>query len=292
MQRRAMLKIIPFSFAGLTRLLRAAQNPATAAGPGNRSTVAEVKLDRGTPTLFLDGRPRFAGMYWISTPLADKWESADAVRRAGEAGIHTYAFDVGSGVEWVGPGPGRSGHYDFSTVEARFGRIVDADPQARFHLRCQLEIGADDWWAKLYPKELEVGSNGRPYTQSFASRLWREQAKDFLRAYLAHLGRAGLADRIVAVQVGAGHTGEWVKGETAMYSLTSDYSDPMRVHFRDWLRGRYQNDTARLRAAWNAPNATFDTAEAPGAAEQLQTKGYSFRDPRREQKVIDYYRCL
>jgi hypothetical protein len=279
MQRRDVLKLAPLIFARVNGL----------AATGG---AAEVKMHNGAPALFLDGQPVFAGLYWVSAPTPEKWESAAPSRRAAEAGIHIYAFDMGSGSEWIGPKSGRLDHFDFSSVEARYARVVDADPKARFHLRCQLEIGADDWWSKMYPDECELNSTGRRYTQSFASRVWRDQAKAFIRALVAHLEKTGLLDRVVAIQPGAGHTGEWVKGETAMYNVCSDYSEPMRRHFRAWLSERYGSDAARLRSAWNQSDASFDTAEVPSAAEQLQSKKFTFRDPKQEQKVIDYYRCL
>jgi hypothetical protein len=250
------------------------------------SITAEVKTHRGTPTLFIDGQPTFSAAYWVSAPSVAKWESAEASRGAAAAGIHTYAFDVGSGIEWSKP------DYDFSTVKARFGRIVDVDPEARFHLRCQLEIGADDWWSKLHPQELELHSNGRRYTQSFASRAWREQANSFLRAYIQQLSETGLLDRVVAFQVGAGHTGEWVKGETSMYDVCGDYSEPMRRHFRAWLRLRYRDDLVSLRKAWHDSGITFETAEVPPAQDQLHARRYIFRDPLLEGRTIDYFRCL
>jgi hypothetical protein len=251
-----------------------------------------VKPYRGVPTVHLNEKPVFAAINWVSTPSTDGWTSAAAARRASEAGVHIYAFEAGTAAEWKGPRPGKSDPFDFSTVEARFGRIIDVDPEARFQLRCHLEIGADDWWAKLYPEECEIHSNGRRYTQSFASRLWRDQARQFLREYAAHLARTGLMDRVVSFQPGAGHTGEWVKGETSMYAPCGDHSEPMRQHFRSWLRQRYLGDVALLRAAWGDPRVSFDTAEVPSQAEQLGTKLYTFGDPRKEQKVIDYYRCL
>ena len=253
---------------------------------GGHSITAEVRNHRGTPTLFLDGQPSSYAAFWVSAPSATKWESAEASRRAAAAGIHIYALDVGTSTEWVKPG------FDFSTVKARFGRILDVDPEARLHLRCQLEIGADDWWSKLYPQELELHSNGKRYTQSFASRLWREQANQFLRAYIQHLSETGLLDRVVAIQVGAGHTGEWVKGETSMYDVCGDYSEPMRRHFRAWLRLRYQADLASLRKAWNDSAVTFETVEVPSAVDQLHARRYIFRDPLLEGKTIDYFRCL
>jgi hypothetical protein len=255
--------------------------------------AATVKPFNGTPTLFLDGHPAFASYLWTSSPGPGEYAGAPVARRFAEAGIHLYALDVGAGgsmPEWCGPGPGRASHFDFSTVEARLGRILDVDPDARFHLRMYLEMG-QLWWYDLYPGEREVDSEGTSLTQSFASTVWREQAKDFMRQYVAHLRSIGLAGRIFAYQPGAGHTGEWAKGLTSMRSACGDYSAPMRRHFRAWLQEQYGTDDA-LRAAWADPNVTLEKAEVPPAAEQLRTTHQAFRDPTREQKVIDYYRCL
>ncbi|HZT28895.1 MAG TPA: hypothetical protein VFA33_03360 [Bryobacteraceae bacterium] len=129
-------------------------------------------------------------------------------------------------------------------------------------------------------------------TANPSRRAWREQANDFLRAYIQRLSETGLLERVTAFQVGAGHTGEWVKGETSMYSVCGDYSAPMRRRFREWLRARYHADLAALRAAWNDPGITFETAEVPAAGEQLHARNFLFRDPRQEGRVIDYFRCL
>ncbi len=253
-----------------------------------------IEEHNGTPTLFIDGKPSFYGTWWTAAPEADSWIRSDFVREnAAHTGIHIYAFDVGRH-EWAGPAEGRSNHYDFSTVEARFKRIFDVDPEARLHLRIYLEMheGFRKWWHDLYPEELEVCSDGSTYRQSFASKVWREQAKDFLRSYIDHLQKIGLTDRIVSYQIGAGHTGEWVKGKTSMYHLKGDYSEAMRQHFRAWLRTRYRRDVRLLQGAWNDSAVRFETAEVPRDVEQFQTKHFSFRNPAEEQNVIDYYRCL
>jgi len=251
----------------------------------------QIILHNGTPTLFLDGKPVFYGAWWCSAPQAGTWANAGlGSDYAQETGIHIYAFDVGA-EEWCGPGEGRSSHFDFSTVEKRFSQIIKEDPKALFHLRINLERWAK-WWHDLYPEECEIVSDGSRDRQSFASEIWRKQAKEFLRAYIAYLQKIGLADKIISYQVGAGHTGEWVKGKVSMSFLTGDYSNPMRRHFRSWLRQRYISDVSLLQKAWNNPMVNFETAEVPSAFEQFQTKHLIFRDPHQEQNVIDYYRCL
>jgi len=150
---------------------------------------AEVKIHNGAPTFFLDGKPAFYGVWWVSPPTTDGWPASGITKKNSvETGIHIYAFDVGP-AEWCGPAPGRSAHYDFSTVQARFNRILEADPKALFHLRIYLEISEpqSQWWHDLYPEEREILSDGTLHRQSFASTVWREQANNFLRAYIAHL---------------------------------------------------------------------------------------------------------
>jgi hypothetical protein len=294
MKRRDVLKIAPLTVLGLSGGSRDLGRVLLPLNPGPAASIgrAEVKSLNGSPALFLDGKPVFAAINWVSGPERDQWDFEDQASRSAETGIHIYAFDVGKGTEWVGPGPGRSGDFDFSTVEARFGRVLKADPAALFHLRIYLETGHDDWWEKAHPEECEILSDGRRNGMSFASKVWRNQAKEFLRAYIAHFKKTGLYDRVIAYQVGAGHTGEWVKGESSMYGPCGDFSRPMRLYFQAWLRERYGNDLSRLRAAWHLSTVTFETAAVPKAERQLEARLYTFRDPAAEQDVIDYFRAL
>lgn len=68
----------------------------------------------------MNDRPVFAGYLWESTPTADEHPGAEVARRYAEAGIHLHAFDVGAG--GAAPEWGPAG-FDFSQVEARFGRV-------------------------------------------------------------------------------------------------------------------------------------------------------------------------
>jgi len=293
MRRRDVLKMIPASVAALAKhsaTESAGQMPARA--PAAQPLVAEVKLHTGTPTFFLNGEPAFGAMCWVSPPSSENWLDAECAAAVAKAGIHTYSFDAGKGYEWVEPKPGCPDGFDFSAVAARYERIIAVDPGARFHLRLNFEVAPGDWWMKAYPGECEITSEGKPFGQSFASEVWRRQVEDFLKAFISHLNRTGLIDRVTAFQTGAGHTGEWVKGETSMSALCGDYSEPMRRHFRSWLRRHYADDLSALRAAWNDPGISFNTAEVPSAEQQLQAKLYTFRDPARERNVIDYYWCF
>ena len=255
--------------------------------------ATQLRLHNGTPTPFIDDQPVFASYVWAPTPTPTEYPAAAQVAHYAAAGVHLHAFDAGIGREWCGPGPGHGGHFDFRMVEPSLQRVLEVDPEARFHLRINLEIHpGTTWWHDLYPQELEIDSEGRPTTQSFASRLWREQSKDFLAHLVGHLIDVGLADRIFAYQTGAGHTGEWCKGLTSMRRPCGDYSAPMREHFGAWLATHYSRDLQALRSAWQDPTATFEGAQVPSAEANWNTTHGSFRNPRREQPVIDYYACL
>lgn len=246
----------------------------------------EVKQFNGTPTLFLDGEPAFFASMW-------SWgeHTEDMQQTADEAGIHIYCVRMGVPDEWFGPGEGHTGHFDFSNVKERLESFLEADSQARFLFYVNLEMETD-WWEKLYPQECEVTSLGRQREQSYASQVWREESKDFLRALIDHIKIIGMEERVIAYDIMTGHAGEWVKRSSSMGVPCGDYSDPMRRHFQAYLRERYNEDVFALRDAWSNPEITFDTAEVPSAGEQLQTTDFIFRDPAREQNVIDYYRCL
>lgn len=254
---------------------------------------AHVRAHNGAPTLFLDGKPVFDALMWGVPPAPDGYLLAECARQYAAAGVHFHTFDVGTvgaSPEWCGPGAGRAGQHDFASLGGRLGRLLDADPEARFHLRIHLEM--PPWWRSLHPGECELLSDGRRMAQSYASLSWRGQATEFLEALVARVRDEGLEDRVFAYQVGAGGTGEWVKGEGSMGSACGDYSAPMREQFGEWLRDTYAGDRAALRAAWAAPDADFDTAVVPPAERQLATTRGSFRDPRRERDVVDYFRCL
>jgi hypothetical protein len=269
----------------------------------------EVKPHNGTPTLFLDGRPAYANFNLLS-PFDGEYRapSQPIAKKFGQLGIHLYSIDA-CGPEWPGPRPHDPSLFDFSTVGPRLQAVLDVNPDAHFLLRMGFEARylLDNWWAKAYPDELEIigyetedaddiarirmNPEGRRATQSYASSEWRRQVKDLLRGYIAHLREIGLYDRVIAYQICCGSAGEWVKGDSDMLGYTGDYSLGMRRHFQNWLREKY-NDEPTLRKAWNDETLTFDSADVPSPKAQFACLHGNFRDPSREQNVIDYYICL
>lgn len=254
---------------------------------------AQVKPHNGTPTLFLNDRPVFANCHWVAGIDPNGIEAIQAsVRAFAKNGVHIYSVDA-VGYEWRGPRPGQESPFDFTETAPRLRTVLEADPDALFLLRMGLETRylLDDWWNQAYPDEVEVLTNGPYPSASYASQVWQTQVKAFLRAYIEHLREVGLYDRVIAYQVATGTCGEWIKAWSSMDPACGDFSAPMRRAFRQWLCDRYAGDVAALRAAWGDPDVTFESAEVPTTDEQSLTTHYLFRDPRREQKVIDFYAC-
>ena len=176
------------------------------------SYIAEVKEHNGAPTLFLDGQPEFYACHWVtSAPRPDKWGPSEVVRQISRAtNIHIYAFGISAFEQYFIQEKGSTSRFDFSTVKPSFDQIIKSDPKARFHLRLTVEARAK-WWKEFYPEECEVTSvgiqdqssfasqvglkkdhddeePGPPQgLQSYASQVWRNQVKEFLKAYEAHI---------------------------------------------------------------------------------------------------------
>lgn len=246
---------------------------------------AEVKPHNGTPTLFLNGEASFYSCQWMSSsPAQEEFPAEGCVRAFGKAGVHIYA---------TGPEvfkQSRAEMFDFSHVSLGMQRVMAADPDALFHLRLYFET--PEWWNEENPGECEISSEGVRLNQSYASTVWHDEVNNYLRALIAYLKSVDLDGRVIAYQPMAGICGEWIKNVTSMQERSGDFSEPMRANFRTWLRGIYEDNGGALKAAWSDPEVTFENAEVPSGEQQHTTTHGLFRDPAREQQVIDYYRCL
>ncbi len=255
---------------------------------------AQLKVHNGTPTVFIDDQPAFFGVHLVGYMLPGKFlDNQPIARKYAEAGVHIYSVDNFTH-EWVGPRPDNPSPYDFSLVAPRLQSYIDVDPQAMFLMRMGVETSwsPSTWFNAAHPDEVEVRSDGTRVFSSFASTVWREQVNALLTAFIDHLRATGMYDRVLAFQVGAGSSGEWIKDTSCMLLPSNDFGPAMRRHFRGWLHERYQGDDAALQAAWADPTMTLATAEVPTHEMQSTTTAHTFRDPRRERRVIDYYECL
>jgi hypothetical protein len=255
---------------------------------------AQVKQHNGTPTLFLDGQPVFADCHWVGSFDSEYFtpETRASMAAFRDANIHIYCTDAMAD-EWTEPGPDPARPFDFSPVAQRLRAALEVDGEALFILRIMVETKylARNWWNTRYPDELEVLSDDQnDISASFASQVWQDGVKQVLRAHIAFLRQEGLYDHVIAYQICTGVCGEWIKSWSSMGLASGDASTPMLRAFRDWLRQKYGTDAA-LQAAWADPAVTLETACVPTGEEQDKPSHFLFRDPRRDQKVIDFNAC-
>jgi hypothetical protein len=259
--------------------------------PGH--TIAQVKLQNGTPTLFINGQPH-NGMTW-----ATYGPTPEVFSDFTKAGITLYTFaatptESGYGLSktaWVAPDK-----YDFSQLDERVMMLLQANPNAYFFPR--LYVHAPKWWSDAHPDDIVlmdpgdgkyvpfIHAGGKP-APSWASETWRRDTVEGLKHLIAHVEASPYADRIIGYHIASGTTEEWM-----MWGGNEDewvdYSPVNVARFRQWLTAKYASD-AKLQAAWHDPNVTFATAAIPPKAQRQRTELGALRDPTKEQAVIDYY---
>ena len=160
---------------------------------------AQVQQHNGTPTLFLNDEPVFANCQLIGYANPKETKTIQAsIQKFARNDIHIYSIDSLS-EEWCGPRPDRASDYDFSASAQKLQNVLDADPDGLLLLRMGFETRwlPNNWWHLRNPDEVEVLSNGERPSASYASLVWQNDVKDFLKAYIQHLRENGLYDRVI-----------------------------------------------------------------------------------------------
>jgi hypothetical protein len=235
---------------------------------GERICRAEIRSERGGPRLFINGREKFP-LLALSSELL---KTAASYR---DSGISMFTPILGLNAAWKAPD-----EYDWSAFDLFFARLLAIQPGSFFLPRLHLNPPA--WWKEKHPDELvkcgltpepslykqperlgETGLNWNgladPNDASWASKIWRKEITEVLRAYLRHMESSPLASRMMGYQVAYGHTGEF--HYTGMRFLP-DYSDPMKEAI----------------------------GPIPEPQARMTTTAGLLRDPAREADVIEFYK--
>ena len=245
--------------------------------------IVEVRDHHGVPCLFIQGAPHSALMYYgpIGHGHGQKWHG-----EMRGAGIRLVSAPVN-----VKPMPDDPDTFDMSALDALFEAAVRTDPDVWVLPR--VSISASEAWlaehADDHMRHLNTGTGelyGGPGSSylSFTSEAWRAHSVRGIRAVVRH-AEERWGDHVLGYHLNAGDCGEW------SYSWhgdgVSDFSKPQVHAFRAWLRQRYENDETRLREAWHAPNAGFETAAVPRDRTRAR-KGSPIYDPATDRHQVDY----
>ncbi len=246
---------------------------------------AEIKINKGVPSLYLEGRlyPPVAYMSYLG--------EKEFYKEAAGAGIHLYCFPAYLGDRGIntgsGIGPFRSqvwtgiDQYDFSGIVKDFEKIVQADPQAKIIIRLYLDPPL--WWEKMNPEACSQLPDGTTFRQCFSSDKWKEATGKALGDCTKWLLSSEWAEYLIGIHVAAGGTEEWF-----YHPAQRNDVNPARAEaFRKWLIKKYNGDIAALRNSWQDDNVTF-TGALPGNINEPALNRW--RDPVKEQKIIDTYR--
>ena len=156
-----------------------------------------------------------------------------------------------------------------------------------------------NWWMAAHPTEwvhyaktakLDNPDEARNVKRaSLASDAWLSDTCAFWRALIRHVERQPWGKRVIGWHPGYGIYSEWHYFGSWTDQMP-DTGSAMTRRFRAWLREKYRTEPA-LRQAWARDDATFAATEVPGVEPRENGGLLSFRDPRLERWVMDYYEC-
>jgi len=243
-------------------------------------------------------------IYALSTDvgLRRTWEEAPryCLELFARQGMRLFQVDVWLDQMWTAPD-----RFDIDLARRQIRGLLDVCPDAAVMFR--LHVNSPPWWNDLHPdqcvrfadvevKHLYINPvlsqliedlNPRP-RHSIASKQWLDQCGEKLAEFCRLLGETPEGNAVFGIQVAAGVFGEW--HYYAFVKHEPDTSPAMTARFRSWLRERYGDDRA-LQTAWNDLNATLAAATVPNVEERFSASAGYLRDPQKERKAIDYFRC-
>jgi hypothetical protein len=127
------------------------------------------------------------------------------------------------------------------------------------------------------------------YLPSLYSQKMRDDVNAMLTALVRHVESDPVASRCVVGYALLGFNdlqfNNWAHWDK---KRMDDYSPAAESQFREWVRRRYGGDEARLRAAWNQPEITFDAVSIPRPEERRSTA--LFHDWKTRMHVADFNR--
>lgn len=194
------------------------------------------------------------------------------IQRAAQSGIHIHSTLV----ELTCPLPPDDSVYE--VVDSRIETLREADPKGYILPRIVFVPAAG--WRRQYPNEVNHYADGSTDDPSIASSLFWMEAEHALTALIQHIQRMSYGERVIGFHL---ERGEWFHPADGGY----DRSYANREAFRAWLRAKYKNSEAALRAAWYDGQVQFYTAEIPPVPAQGRAE-MAFFEPRRERQWIDF----
>lgn len=265
---------------------------------------AEVKPYMGRPALYINDTPTVPQFYALTDrPTGNRaYECVPShnIAQFARAGFKLFQLDV-----WFEEMLPENGDLDISEARKQIQGVLKHCPDAAVMFR--LHVNPPFWWLKQHPEECcrfaDDTLQPEPYRPShqnylwqdlnpvprcsYASVSWQQWMEGLVADFCRQLAETPEGRHLMGIQIANGLNGEhhyW-----AFVKHDPDVSEPMQQYFRTYLKAKYRSDQA-LRKAWKNSSVSLATARVPGM-ERHQTSAGIFRNPAREQAVIDYYDC-
>lgn len=252
---------------------RAAAPRKRAEAPVELQKGARLVTRRGVVDLVINGQTVPPVLFFGNMDGAkEQRRVVSEVQRAAQAGVHLYSTLI----ELICPLPPEDVVYDM--LDTRIQALLDADPQG--YVIPRIVFVPAPGWRKQYPNEVNHYADGTTDDPSIASDLFWREAEQAIGAVVEHVRRTTYGERVIGYHL---ERGEWFHPADGGY----DRSYANREAFRTWLRHKYKNSEAALRASWYDGQVQFYTAEIPAAPTSPRPE-LAFLEPRRDRCTIDF----
>lgn len=185
-----------------------------------------------------------------------------------------------------------NGEFDIPQIQKQIAAILAINPKAKIVLR--INVSAPQWWLEKHPEErcMTTNPNGDNSfsgnsAESLASDLYREFAKEYLTKFLHEMNRIPESNYIIGIHIGGGVYGEW-----HYYGIRNepDKSASMKRCFSNYGMQQYGSLTT-VNRIWHTNFADINDIDVPTYERRYNTDDGDYRNPQKDQYVIDYYRC-
>ena len=259
--------------------------------PESAVTVqATIRPAGDRPALFLNDTPVPPLMF---VPLN---VGHSAMHAASQTGIHMYRISAFGNIITTPERQDELFAEYAKRLDADIDRVLRYDSDAVFFLAVVLRTDAA--WTTKYPEEcVKDGLGKADPSHSSASRQWRDDACALVKQLVRHVEAGAYGGHVIGYGFMAGGGGEFhhygprrPKMVDRDQRLLGDYSSAAQQAFRAWLREEYNGDVDALRKAWNASEATFESAFVPHQDLVASPEIGFFRDPVKARPVLDYWK--
>jgi len=270
---------------------------------GQTPKTAEVKAFNGKPTLFVNNHPVTPDFYALTHAYGARWSWEEVPQRNlknfAEIGFRLFQLDLYFEDIWYK----NVDTLDIGKARRQVKGLLDVCPDAAVVIR--VHVNAPFWWndqnsqeCTLYadgpvdqraygpPFNNEDGDTDRPLRASLASMKWRTESGERLKEFCTRMAATPEGKSVIGIHVCGGVYGEW--HYWGFIDHDPDTGPAMTTYYQTWLKRKYKT-TVALHKAWKSTEYDFNNVTVPDSTQRKFTSDGGFRDPEKEQRVIDYF---